>query len=337
MRIDAKLFDGQSTQAESVTVDLSSGQGLRVFYSAEHSTLYEFADLDIEERLGRHAAILRLTDGSRIEIEDADAFYSQLPKVSRYSNYIYWLESRWVLVTVAFLLAGVVVWASVTFGIPAAARVSANLVPVEADVALGEQGLVLLDKTVLGPTELESGRRSELRELFADVVSTLGNADDDAKYRLELRQGKGIGANALALPSGIIVLTDELVGLAVNDDEIAAVLAHEVGHVRYRHTLRSIIQNSVAAGVIIAVTGDVNSAASLAAGIPILFLERSYSRDFEREADELAFLYLDAKGIEGEPISELLTRINDHYSGDGKGIDFPSILDTHPRSADRRR
>jgi Zn-dependent protease with chaperone function len=337
MQIDAKLFDGQSTHAEPITVDLSSGQGLRVFHSAEYSTFYEFADFDIEERLGRHAAILRLTDGTRIEIEDADAFYSQLPQVSRHSNFIYWLESRWILVVVAFVLAGIVVWASVTFGIPAVARVSAKLVPVEADMALGEQGLVLLDKSVLDPTELDSERRSELRELFADVVSTLGYADDDTKYRLELRQGTGIGANALALPSGIVVLTDELVGLAVNDDEIAAVLAHEVGHVRHRHTLRSIIQNSLTAGVIVAITGDVSSAASLAAGIPILLLERSYSRDFEREADEVAFLYLDAKGIEGEPISGLLIRIDEHYSGDEEGIDFPSILDTHPRSADRRR
>ncbi len=50
--------------------------------------------------------------------------------------------------------------------------------------------------------------------------------------------GRAVGANAFALPSGIVVMTDELVELAKTDDELVAVLAHEIGHVRGRHALR---------------------------------------------------------------------------------------------------
>ena len=55
------------------------------------------------------------------------------------------------------------------------------------------------------------------------------------RYRLELRSGEALGANALALPSGIVIMTDDLVALAKSDDEIGAVMAHELGHVRGRH------------------------------------------------------------------------------------------------------
>ena len=79
-----------------------------------------------------------------------------------------------------------------------------------------------------------------------------------------------MGANAVALPAGIIIMTDALVELSENDEELAAVLAHEIGHVRNRHALRALLQNSVVAGSIILVTGDASSAGSIAAGIPTL-------------------------------------------------------------------
>ena len=56
--------------------------------------------------------------------------------------------------------------------------------------------------------------------------------DDGHVYQLEFRHGGYIDANAFALPSGIIVMTDELVELAKSDDELISVLAHEIGHVR---------------------------------------------------------------------------------------------------------
>ena len=43
-----------------------------------------------------------------------------------------------------------------------------------------------------------------------------------------------------ALPGGTVILTDQLVALAKNDDEIAGVLAHEIGHVKHRHSLKQL-------------------------------------------------------------------------------------------------
>ena len=65
-------------------------------------------------------------------------------------------------------------------------------------------------------------------------------------YVLEFRKSPAVGPNAFALPGGTVVLLDELVAAAAHDDEIAAVLAHEIGHLHGRHTMRHVLQTSVA-------------------------------------------------------------------------------------------
>ena len=79
------------------------------------------------------------------------------------------------------------------------------------------------------------------------MQSILDSLSSDPFIRLEVRSAPQIGANAFALPSGIIVVTDELVALSEDDDELAAVIAHELGHVHHRHIMRTVIQNSAAA------------------------------------------------------------------------------------------
>jgi Zn-dependent protease with chaperone function len=71
------------------------------------------------------------------------------------------------------------------------------------------------------------------------------------------------------LPGGYLVITDELIDLAKNNDEIVAVIAHELGHVKGRHALRQTLQGTVSGLIIIAITGDVSSIAS---GLPALMM-----------------------------------------------------------------
>ena len=110
----------------------------------------------------------------------------------------------------------------------------------------------------------------------------------DEFYSLQFRSGKGLGANAYAFPSGIIVFTDDLVRLAANTDELRVIMAHEVGHVRNRHTVRNLLQNSLMAGLIVVISGDVTAVGGLAAAIPKVLVEASYSREFEYAADAVA-------------------------------------------------
>ena len=120
---------------------------------------------------------------------------------------------------------------------------------------------------------------------------------------------------------------DQLVELASNDNEVAGVIAHELGHVAYRHGLRQLIQSSVVSFVVGVYFGDVSS---MAASFGALALESRYSREFEREADAYAARRLLAAGLGTEPLAAMLESMEKSPCGEGRegrpaGIFFPRI------------
>jgi len=222
------------------------------------------------------------------------------------------------------------VWFGFSYGIPALAKQVAFRLPASTERLIGADALRALDETLLGPSTLAPDRVAELQKLFSGVT-----VDLEGNYSLELRAGRRLGANALALPSGIIVLTDELVKLADDDRQIVAVLAHELGHMQQRHALRSVLQNSTAAVLFAVAVGDLTSVTSLAAALPTMLLQAKYSRQFETEADEFALAYLAKKGIPPDAFASLLKRLDrgeGTTAGTAAGLDYFS---THPATRDR--
>jgi len=154
----------------------------------------------------------------------------------------------------------------------------------------------------------------------------LANTDNSFTYRIILRSSKQMGANALALPGGIIIVTDDLIKLAENDEQIFAVLAHEMGHVEYQHGLRSMLQNSLTALFMAGVLGDISSVTSLAATIPTMLVESRYSREFELEADQYAKHFLQIQNIELDQFIRILSLLEINRNMDDE-FDY---LSSHP-------
>ena len=147
-------------------------------------------------------------------------------------------------------------------------------------------------------------------------------------------------ANAFALPNGDIVFTDDLVELVKEDEELVAVLFHELGHLQYKHITRRALQNSMVALLTIFIMGDVDISIDLLA-VPTVILDLSYSRAFESEADLYALDELNKSGIDLDNFANVMVRLNKYYN-DGKGDHFarpindtPSFLQTHPTTEDR--
>ena len=104
--------------------------------------------------------------------------------------------------------------------------------------------------------------------------------------------------NAFALPGGYIYVTRGLLALANNEAELAAVLAHEIGHVTGRHSAQRYSQ-AVGAQIGLTVLGVLGldpAAGQLLSQGSDLYL-RSYSRDQEYEADQLGIRYLTRAGF----------------------------------------
>jgi Zn-dependent protease with chaperone function len=326
-----RFFDGRSSTPHDVEVQVGIDGVVRVT-GAGPPRDYWLAEVEISERIGNTPRMLRFPDGSACEVADnesIDAALEQLDAVSP-QHRVHRLESRWHYALLAGVALVVVAWATIQFGIPAAARYVAMAMPAATDHALGRQSLELLDSTMFEDTELTEERQAALRERFAAMTRDLEDGHD---YRLEFRRGGEIGANAFALPSGIVVMTDELVELAQSDDELAAVLAHEVGHVVHRHSLRMLLQNSATSILMLALVGDISSASVLVASVPTVLVQAKHSRQFEAEADDYAYAWLDRAGIDRRNFGAILERLEEKYGGE----DVPSWLSSHPPTAQRMR
>jgi Zn-dependent protease with chaperone function len=166
-----------------------------------------------------------------------------------------------------------------------------------------------LDRIALAPSKLPEARRQELQTALARLAP---QGEARVRYQLLFRDGKRIGANAMALPDGTIIVTDQLVALAAHDEEILAVLAHELGHIDRRHGLRMLIQGSIVAFAVSYYVGDISS---VAAGLPTLLLQARYSRDHEREADQYGAALLKANGLSPRRLADMLAKLEASHRG----------------------
>jgi Zn-dependent protease with chaperone function len=202
--------------------------------------------------------------------------------------------------------------------------------PLNITDSASKQVLRIFDQRFFRPSTLDDGRKEELTSLFGKTVSRI-DASHARSYSIVFRRGMMIGANAFALPSGIIVITDELVALSANDDELMGVFAHEIYHVKERHALRSILQGTGVFLLATLLTGDVTSIANFASFLPALLIEKGYSRDFERDADREAASLLISLGKGTRPFQDILSRIDASHPRTLK----LGVFSTHPETVHR--
>jgi Zn-dependent protease with chaperone function len=326
-------YDGQSSRRREVTVRLV-GESLAVS-GPEVEAGYPLAEVRIDPPLAKTRRALRFPDGATAET-GAGGFLDELLRQQGRGALIrqvhrWEMSPRRALIALAATL--LIIFCFVRFGIPFLAQRVAFALPATTEALIGRQTLQLLDKSVMRPSGLPQQRKKELTLLFRGM--TAGHPDRQG-WRLEFRESKGIGANAFALPSGIVIITDRMVELAQNDQEIAGVLAHEVGHLTRRHALRHLLQNSATVLLVASLTGDVASVSSLAAAMPTILIDAKYSRDFEREADAAAVGYLKQKGIPVRCYAEILARLaTDHYKEPSTAPHLGEIFDNHPVMLER--
>ena len=319
-------FDGKTSAGRPVSVSFN---GATLSVRAEEDRLHVDVRpdrFDIVPALGQTTRNIDFADGARLETDDHTAVsdLERMVQKNRYSKIVDTLERRWplVLASLAGLVAAVLVIIHVV--IPVLADKASRVVPVSILDGASKQTLTMLDARFFNPSTLDSETAASLEATFNDLVADVGGAA--YHYRLELRDSPIIGPNAFALPSGTIVLTDQLVALAKDDRALIGVLAHELAHVEQRHGLRSLFQDAGVFLLISILVGDITSVTSMAATMPTLLIEAGYSREFEKEADFLAGEYMVRMGWGTAPFREILRALDEEIGE----VDIPSFFLTHP-------
>lgn len=297
--IEAIYYDASSSRRQPVTLVIQ--KRIVALRGAELKRSIRLSQLDISERLQYAPRILRFPDGAFLEI--SDPALNKLLRQNRYRDpWVVRWQQNWLLSLAALISLLGLLASGYQWGLPWAADKIAQHLPASIERKIGEQELQIMDEHYLAPSKLDAAHQARLQALFAALKQPRG---EKTVYRLEFRDGK-IGPNAFALPNGTIVMTDQLVRLAGNDQAVLGVLGHELGHVQRRHTLRGLLQ-TVGVGVVLSVTvGDVSSAL---AAMPTFLLNQKYSRDFEREADGYAIDMMHANQLGLSPMAGLFEKM----------------------------
>jgi Zn-dependent protease with chaperone function len=302
--LDVIFYDGDHGQAQQATMCCDGEHLMLITDQGSHS--FALPTVDWPEPLGHALRVMNLPTGGSVQTTNTRQFDTwALAYRPRYSPIERLQKSlRWVAASVVAL--GVVVGVLVIWGIPWVARVSIPFVPERMDALVGESAFEAFDKQFLEPSNLALEQRQRIADRFEQVVNAPANGPQPS-YQLYFRSGR-LGANAFALPGGTMVLTDEMVTLVQGDEDVlAGILAHEMGHVHYRHGMQAVMQAMSLAVVGSALLGDYSS---WLAAAPIALGQASYSRQAEHQADTYAAGMLSNAAVSPKVMVTLFDQLN---------------------------
>jgi predicted Zn-dependent protease len=237
--------------------------------------------------------------------------------------------------------------------LPAGALVLALLLPACAINPVTQRREMILTSVA---TERETGKQDakqieesiglagdpELRAYVARVGARLARFAPESGFAYEFKIIDLVEPNAFALPGGFVYVSRGLLALASSEDELAAVMAHELGHAVARHSAQ---RATVAApfailtGLTSAATGIVSEQLGRAVGglgqLAGNLVLAPYSRDQEREADRFAVDLLGRAGWDPEALPVMLATLEREGALHGGSSEGPQFLSSHPSTPER--
>lgn len=326
--IHGEYFEAGTSLGQAASIDCRNSS-LRLITSGLSQT-FDVKTVGVSERLAQLPRRIHFPDGSMFSTthnEQVDNILRTLGRTPK-STWINFFEAGWRWTLLALLVIPLVLFLLFSFGMPLVANPIASMVSSEVKDDLDRHTLDFLDKRVFKPSELALQRQEELIEEFSRVSFY------QDKTKVLFRGGGLLGANALALPGGTIVFTDEIINLADNDGELVGVYIHEVGHVVGNHGLRNLIQTAGVSFVLGWMLGDLTMITDVVlVGAPVFLQRMAYSRKFEREADAYATALLPLSGYSKSCFADMMEKLaskNEEWSSD-----FPDYLSSHPPTRQR--
>lgn len=199
------------------------------------------------------------------------------------------------------------------------------------DAALTQQSNAAWDQALrTQQVSRDAEANARIRRIGQRIVQSANLADRNWEYALFVSNSP----NAFVLPSGKIGVTTGLLALVRNDDQLAAVLGHEVGHVVARHAAERYSTNALASVAISGVqsaAGDYSRAAGAIGGLGAqLGVLLPFSRNHELEADRIGVDYMQRAGFRPAEAVALW-----RLMAQQRETSTPQFASTHPSDSTR--
>lgn len=320
---EATFFDGRSAQRRAVRLSFQA-DGIAILENGAEIAFWRYADLrpaDAPKDTLRISAT-SAPELARLEVRDAalmDAIATRCPDLRRRRRSG---EIRGAKIVVWSLAAAVSLVLTVVYLVPAFADRLAPLVPIALERRLGEA--------------VDSQVRAMFGEETCDTPAGVAALDrlgerlagaTDLPMPIDIAVLPSDVPNAAALPGGQVYVFDGLLKLAESPDELAGVIAHELGHVEGRDGLRKLLETSGSAFLLGLLFGDVTGGGAIVFGARVL-VDSNYSRQTEATADDYAARLMLSVGRPPAALGALLDRLG----GSGSALAF---ISSHPVTAER--
>jgi Zn-dependent protease with chaperone function len=320
---EGRFFDGRSALERAVRASLSD-DGLAIHDDAGEVETWSYAFIRRERRGGGVSTLQRTDATARLAVADPaflDELRARCPRLDRFSGG----RKR----AVAIAVAALAVVALAVGAVEVLPTIGARLLPVAWEERLGDQ---VVDVAGF----LFSGERAQWCEAAAgqgaiDALVARLTGGLDTPYRLKVRVLESKSVNAFAVPGGRVVVLSGLIGAAASPEELAGVLAHEIGHVVHRHPAEGMLRQMSEGRLLSFATGNAAGGGAITA-IADTMIGASYSRSAESAADATGLDLLGRARISPSGFADFFDRIV-AKGDDSKG----SILASHPADSARAR
>lgn len=330
---EGRFFDGKTAGAQNVRAALSA-RGLVIRFEPGGSDLiWPYGALETSEPLSPHAidALVSYTyqPGASLFVphgQFARALAKAAPhlttRAARRRAAVPWLWAAAGLVAVLTLIS---------LANLSPARTLARMMPDTVRVSLGEHTVqtVTNDRPLCETPAGNAAMQSMVRRL-------LGGPDHTPQFQVIVVDWDLV--NAFATPGNRIVVTKGLLESAQSADEVAGVLAHEMGHATLLHPETSLVR---VIGTSAAVELLLGGGSGTLANIGVLLTQLSYTRQAEEEADEEALKRLETSAISAKGFGDFFRRVSKMEEPAGAAQQesggFMDMLRTHPPTLERIR
>lgn len=310
-------YDGRSAVKRDVELQTIAGNFFLLETERRHGP-FAFADLVyVGEKNGAEVYGIDEIDGWRLGLSGAvpAEIATRLPATRKYGGWIDRLGIGPATIAFAGVSAAVVAVVLLT------PQLLAPLIPASVEQSMGN--------ALVGDF---GGRFCHTKAGSAALAKLVRSLDADPKD-LQVEVAKIDMLNAVALPGSKVILFDGLVKQAKSPDEVAGVLAHEIGHVRERHVMQSLLRQL---GLSVVLGGFDGTGGSLLNGA----LSVSYTRGSEQEADRYSMKALSGAAISPVATADFfdrLAKLSGEVEGDKRLTAMTGYMSSHPLSAERKK
>ena len=324
----AELFDGKSAASHLVTVEVHP-DSLLITGSEGAPRRWSFAGLEAVVP-AQHGQALRLKHSSepnsRLHIPASLATEQILAEARHLTRSFHPGKAlRFSL----YMAAGIALLIGTAYAILnlAPQRIAA-MMPIEWRENLADHTERIFLKDAKQCTS-DSGRAA-LAAMASRVAAASGDAPDFSVRVFDMPF-----INAFALPGGRVVLTGRLIKEADSAEEVAGVIAHELGHTAHLHPEASLVRNIGLQVLISLATGG--SGGDTLGDIAGVLAVLQYSRNAEREADDYAVDIMTKGDIDPKGLRHFFEKLNKKEWSIVKGRwkDLSNMLSTHPGTKER--